>query len=123
MRGPLVTIPGVSGVAVPGNTTTGEVEFVWYRDALVTGLCVMARSGLLADSGALSIAIQDGDRNALVTDGRNDLFAPFLALTGTATRFFALSLAARRGEPWIFRIRNASAGPLTPIVFFQVEDP
>lgn len=123
-RWPLIWLPrGVSGVAVVAGTTTAVTPFRIPANRRVVGLLVVAQSGLVADTAAIELRIQDEEGDDLIFDTDNRQAAigsftvPALALSGIQqARQFALDRVVREGAYWNFTVQNRGAVDITPIV-------
>lgn len=145
----VLTIPGVSGLALAGATTGALVEYRWPAPFKLAGMLAFPMTkgaisfALAASSLFLRILDSDGDSLAFDSDGTlTDSYevtahalaggGPPLAM-GTELldpangqpympRWFALERTVRAGEVWRFQARNASAVSITPFLGFRLEE-
>lgn len=145
-----ISIPGISGVAVPNATTPANaaapVSYRWPQLWVLREMILMPSSGLVADAQKLSLLITDQQGN-LIFDGSGASTAtaatdqaPYVNLSsemGIAPSGFHLtgwtwspmwakfSRLVRPGEQWKFQVLNAKAGggSITPRLLFRVEFP
>lgn len=137
----LFVIPGVSGVAVPANTTTSAIKFRWPRKYALESWMVLTALGTPASLGAINIRIQDSEGDEIVTDGQNlATLSPFLtplggvglqpsiftlpggagASTLWGPRWMPLNRTVVAGEQWIFQVDNDSGVSVTPEILFKL---
>jgi hypothetical protein len=145
----VLTIPGVSGVALTAATTGALVEYRWPAAFKLAGLLYFPTApgvlslGVAAGRLWLRIIDDDGDTFAFDTVGTatNAFETPGRAINGSGSplslgtelldpvdgapyqpRWFALERRVRAGETWRFQARNANTVTVTPFLGFRVEE-
>jgi len=140
--GPIViTIPGVTDVALPGGVSGAAgavVKYRWPKRYKLESWIMMPRSGTLADTGQLRLRMQNELQEELVFDGIGSevvsffagslslagILPPFAGLNGWANspRWTPLEKIVKPGDYWIFQGFNTSNASITPWLAFQVQE-
>ncbi len=133
----LISIPGISNVALLASTTGDAVRFRWPRDMYLHAWILTARQGTQAAAGALSIRMQDENQDELVFDGLGfaaaGKFLPPLAglgiqrglvnlggITAWTPRWLPMSRFVKGGSQWIFQAANGAGATRIPELSFRV---
>jgi len=131
--GPLaIAIPGIDGATVAAHDTL-EAYYRWPARVggcyQVSGLFFWLNEATVANLRGLSLEMQDDARRDVLTSGVNPPRHKVQPIAwhrlpgGTSVRWQAFSRTVRSGEQWRFVVTNATAGPLTPILFLRLEIP
>jgi len=140
--GPVIlTIPGITDVSLPGGVggaAGAAVKYRWPKRYKLCSWLMMPRSGTLADTGKLRLAMSDEMNRVVTTDGIGaepfSLFAGSLSLAGilpvmpglsgwtNAPRWTPLEKIVNPGDYWTFQAFNTSAAAIVPWLGFQVEE-
>lgn len=134
--GPIaISIPGISGVAIPAASDGVEVRYRWPRDYKLGGIDFCIRSGNQVQLANTRLRLADARRGSLelVTSGTgqdalrsiNGLLMRGIVPMGRTFggRFQAFQRVVRTGDIWIIQVFNDNAAiAIVPELFFRLED-
>jgi hypothetical protein len=138
-NGPSVFIPAQLNVSIPANTKLGPLNVIFPFYTFVYGLTLTTTEGAQAGSAGelanISIEVQDGDTNRIITDGQGwKLSVSGLSTMGLGplmpsrlgaghNRKFALQRLVQPREVWPIAINNDNAHSVTVEVGFIIGTP
>lgn len=119
----MLTIPGVSDVAIVAATLGPAVKFRWPGPYLMSGFWLGEQNTATPAAVAnIRLRIVDEWTNELVIDGAGLLVnAGGLAFSGRSPRWQAMRRVIRAGAKWVFQIQNRNAFDVVPQLYFKLE--
>jgi hypothetical protein len=140
-RGPeLISIPGITGVTIPRNTTGSLVEFRWPQRLVLREMILIPQSASLADAAHLELYIQDVE-GAVIFDGIGNAAEaqrvaaeqfqgqpPRRGLVGWTyvPQWAPFTRVVDPGDRWSFQVTNtypSGSHDITPRLWFRIERP
>jgi hypothetical protein len=130
--GPIIlTIPGITDVAINAATLGPAVRYIWPKSYIVSAFFLSVRSGVLVELANTRLRMHDDNGSELCADGTGtEVSANALALVGGPLTLFgrrkdrwqSFRYVVRGGERWTFQIENENAGvAIVPWLGFRVE--
>jgi hypothetical protein len=129
--GPIaISIPGVSGVAIPAATDGAQVRYRWPATYKLCGIDLCVRSGLDTHLANTRLLLIDDKNIVLCTNGLGTVSSMSgLANRGIAPlnhtfggRVNAFQRIVRAGDIWMIQVFNDNVGiAIVPELFFRLE--
>ncbi len=119
----MLTIPGVSDVAINAATLGPEVFFRWPGPWLVSAFWLGEQNTATAAAIAnLRLRMVDSNRQELAIDGQGLINNLGGLAGGISPRWIPFRRVIRPGQKWLFQIQNRNAFTAIPQLYFKLEE-
>lgn len=136
--GPVIlTIPGITDVAVAANTVGPEVKWSWPKSYIVDALWLSTRDPSVTVIANTKLRMVDEEPCELSVDGNSftsrmnalqligrgpPLIYGAAAVSRRQFRWFSFRRLVKAGETWTFQIENQNGASITPWLGFRVAE-